>query len=118
MTRAQPIQALSFPATSSPRALGPAVAKGPAGPAGPPRTLFVVERADESVEVSPGFRAGANAPCLPGEFATGGGYAYIPTTPNIALTVDTQVALGGNTGWAVHAVNNSAVPILLTAFDE
>jgi hypothetical protein len=109
---------ITTPATTSPGTPGPAGPAGPQGQVGPPRTLQVVERQGETVEISPGLRGFSEAPCLPGEFATGGGYAYNPTGPNVALTVDTQIAMTGNTGWDVRAVNNSTSPTSLTAFAE
>ncbi len=90
-------------------------ATGATGPAGPPRTLQVVERQGPTVEIPAGLRGFSDAPCLPGELVTGGGYAYNPT---LQLDIDTQKAINSNTEWEVVGSNHNTVPIFLTAFAE
>jgi hypothetical protein len=102
---------------------GPTGAEGPIGPTGPagaPRTFQVVERPGNFVILDPLVSGNGNstASCLPGEFATGGGYTTIPTDSNLNVKVHTQRALIGNTGWQVNAINGGGPPVFLLAYAE
>jgi hypothetical protein len=77
----------------------------------------VIERFGTPVLIVQPESANATASCLPGEFATGGGYTTFPADGNLNVKVHTQRALTGNTGWQVQALNGGP-PAFLLAYAE
>jgi hypothetical protein len=77
----------------------------------------VVERFGTPVLIVQPESANSTVSCLPGEFATGGGYTTFPADSNLNVKVHTQRALTGNTGWQVQALNGGP-PAFLLAYIE
>jgi hypothetical protein len=58
----------------------------------------------------------ADARCLAGEVATGGGYQQATINPSVNVFVNAPVVRNGRWRWVVEVINESDIQISLTAF--
>ncbi len=113
----------SAPSTTTQVAQGQAGPQGIPGPAGPPRTAVVTERASTGTIILPGTIGFAEASCNPGEISTGGGYRFTPsgvgvTPPYVSGSKALTDISGNNLGWEIDAFNPGTSNTDIVAFAE
>ena len=98
---------------------GQAGPRGEPGTAGPTQSAVVTQRTGTATTITPGVFGSSEAPCNPGELATGGGYRFSPSGAGVTPPYfDQSSATADNLGWSISAFNPGASSTTVIAFAE